>query len=191
MVVQKVTVDSLPHFKRYYVCFDALKRGWKVGCRPLIGLDGCFLKGPFKSEFLIVVGRDANNQMFPIAWAVVKVECTDSWVRFLSLLSTNLGLEDWYGYTIIIDQQKGLEIVISDILPRVKHRNYVRHVFANWFGRKLGKSYEHDFWQIVKCTTEKEWEDLCSTLEKKDKSAYDNLMKKSPKMWTMAFWGTS
>ncbi|MBA0765657.1 hypothetical protein Gotri_014817, partial [Gossypium trilobum] len=67
MVVQRVTTDSLPHFKRYYVCFDTLKRGWKVGSRPLIGLDGCFLKGLFKSEFLTTVGRNANNQMFPIA----------------------------------------------------------------------------------------------------------------------------
>ncbi|MBA0702040.1 hypothetical protein Goari_000010 [Gossypium aridum] len=45
---------------------------------PLIGLDGCFLKGPFKNEFLTAIGRDANNQMFPIAWAVVEMECTDS-----------------------------------------------------------------------------------------------------------------
>ncbi|MBA0613064.1 hypothetical protein Godav_013575, partial [Gossypium davidsonii] len=29
MVVQRVIEDSLPHFKRYFVCFDALKRGWK------------------------------------------------------------------------------------------------------------------------------------------------------------------
>ncbi|KAK5845844.1 hypothetical protein PVK06_002077 [Gossypium arboreum] len=40
MAVQRVTTDSLPHFKRFYVCFDALKGGWKAGCRPLIGLDG-------------------------------------------------------------------------------------------------------------------------------------------------------
>ncbi|MBA0618677.1 hypothetical protein Godav_027984, partial [Gossypium davidsonii] len=154
MVVQGVTADSLPHFKRYYVCFDALRRGWKVGCRLLIGLDGCFLKGPLKSEFLATVGKDANNQMFPIAWVVVEVECTDSWTWLLSLLSTNLGLEDSYGYTIISDQQKfskyanlslDLEIAISDILPRVEHRNCVKHVFANWLGRKLGKSYECDF----------------------------------------------
>ncbi|MBA0815725.1 hypothetical protein Gohar_000477 [Gossypium harknessii] len=50
MVVQRVTVDSPLHFKR-----------------SLIGLDGCFLKGPFQSEFLTVVRNDANNQMFPIA----------------------------------------------------------------------------------------------------------------------------
>nr|KJB65642.1 hypothetical protein B456_010G106800 [Gossypium raimondii] len=70
VAVQRVTVDSLPHFKRYYLCFDALKRGWKAGCRPLIGLDGCFLKGLFKSEFLTVIGRDTKNRMFLIAWAV-------------------------------------------------------------------------------------------------------------------------
>ncbi|KAK5840102.1 hypothetical protein PVK06_008976 [Gossypium arboreum] len=44
----------------------------------------------------------------------------------------------------------GIEIAISDILPRVEHRNCARHVFAKWSGRKLGKSYECDFWQIVK-----------------------------------------
>ncbi|MBA0704831.1 hypothetical protein Golax_017062 [Gossypium laxum] len=78
MVVQRVKADSLPHFKRYYLCFDALKRGRKAGCRPLIGLDGCFLKGSFKSKCLIAVGRDTNNQIFPIALSVVEVECTDS-----------------------------------------------------------------------------------------------------------------
>ncbi|KAH1047902.1 hypothetical protein J1N35_038686 [Gossypium stocksii] len=106
MVVQRVTVDSLPHFKRYYICFDALKRGWKARCRLLIRLDGYFLKGPFKNKFLTAVRRNANNQMFPITWAVVEIECTDSWSWFLSLLSTDLGLEDRYGYTIISDQQK-------------------------------------------------------------------------------------
>ena len=50
--VDKVTPDSPPHFKRFYVCFDALEKGWKKGCRPILGLDGCFLKGPYKSELL-------------------------------------------------------------------------------------------------------------------------------------------
>lgn len=73
----------------------------------------------------------------------------------------------------------------------MEHKNCVRHVFTNWSGRKLGKSYECDFWQIVKCTTEREWDDLFSALEKKDKDAYNNLMKKSPKIWTRVFLGTT
>ncbi|KAK6773492.1 hypothetical protein RDI58_028730 [Solanum bulbocastanum] len=28
-----------------YVCFQALKNGWRASLRPFIGLDGTFLKG--------------------------------------------------------------------------------------------------------------------------------------------------
>ncbi|CAH1414693.1 unnamed protein product [Lactuca virosa] len=36
--------DGKYYFHRFYVCFHALKTGWIVGCRRVIGLDGCFLK---------------------------------------------------------------------------------------------------------------------------------------------------
>ncbi|KAK8628910.1 hypothetical protein V6N13_009490 [Hibiscus sabdariffa] len=38
-----------------------------------MGLDGCFLKGAFKGVLLGAVGRDGNDQMYPIAWAVAEV----------------------------------------------------------------------------------------------------------------------
>ncbi|XP_048491334.1 uncharacterized protein LOC125492672 [Beta vulgaris subsp. vulgaris] len=66
-------------FERMYLCFDALRRGFLDGCRPFISLDGCFLKAPYGGQLLVAVGRDGNNQMFPIAWAVVEVESKDSW----------------------------------------------------------------------------------------------------------------
>ncbi|MBA0610645.1 hypothetical protein Godav_011463, partial [Gossypium davidsonii] len=31
MAVDRVTPESPPHFKRFYVFFEALKRGWKEG----------------------------------------------------------------------------------------------------------------------------------------------------------------
>ena len=58
---------ALSYFQMIYFCFAALKEGFKVGCRKMIGLDGCFLKGLVKGEILTAVGRDANNQMYPIA----------------------------------------------------------------------------------------------------------------------------
>ncbi|KAK5846007.1 hypothetical protein PVK06_002273 [Gossypium arboreum] len=79
MAINRVTPQSLPHLKRFYVYFEALKRGWKEGCKPILGLDGCFLKGPFKGELLAAVRRDGNNQMYPVAWAIVEGECIDSW----------------------------------------------------------------------------------------------------------------
>nr|GEX83828.1 formin-like protein 15 [Tanacetum cinerariifolium] len=37
-------------------------------------LDGCFLKHTCRGELLTAMGRVSNNQMYPIAWAIVKVE---------------------------------------------------------------------------------------------------------------------
>ncbi|XP_071906167.1 uncharacterized protein [Coffea arabica] len=34
-------------FQRLYICFEALKRGFKSGCRKIIGVDGCHLRGPY------------------------------------------------------------------------------------------------------------------------------------------------
>lgn len=58
-------------FRRMFICFEAIKYGWKAGCRPLIGLDGCFLKGVCKGHVLSAVGLDGNDKMVPIAWAIV------------------------------------------------------------------------------------------------------------------------
>lgn len=49
----KVMTKSAPdvidgvRFKRFHVCLGPLKEGFINYCRPLIGLDGCHLKGPF------------------------------------------------------------------------------------------------------------------------------------------------
>ena len=65
-------------FQRFYICFDSLRKRFLVRCRPFISLDGCFLKGRFGGQLLAGVGRDGNNQMYSIAWAVVESEQTDS-----------------------------------------------------------------------------------------------------------------
>ncbi|KAL0442018.1 UNVERIFIED_CONTAM: hypothetical protein Sradi_0140700 [Sesamum radiatum] len=57
-------------FGKFYVCFEALKQGFKSGCRLLIGVDGCHLKGPFEGVLLTAIGINPNNNSFPIAYAV-------------------------------------------------------------------------------------------------------------------------
>lgn len=93
-------------FKRIYICYYALKEGWKNGCRPILGLDGCFLKTICGGQLLSAVGRDGNDQMYPVAYAVVESENADSWRWFIDLLRDDLNLGDGQGCTIISDQQK-------------------------------------------------------------------------------------
>ncbi|GJT58867.1 calcium/proton exchanger [Tanacetum coccineum] len=94
------------YFKRIYVCFKGVKEGWLAGCRKVIVLDGCFLKHTCRGELLVAMGRDANNQMYPIAWAVVKVENNEIWFWFISLIQEDLHLQNGEGLTIIFDSHK-------------------------------------------------------------------------------------
>ncbi|GJR57492.1 putative reverse transcriptase domain-containing protein [Tanacetum coccineum] len=59
--------DGKYSFVGFFV-FLRVKEGWLEGCRRVIGLDGCFLKTICKGELLSAVGRDGNNQIYPIAW---------------------------------------------------------------------------------------------------------------------------
>ncbi|MBA0787307.1 hypothetical protein Gotri_006968 [Gossypium trilobum] len=104
--IEKLAPGFPPLFQRFCTCFDDLRRDFLAGCRLILGLDGCYLKGIAKGELLTVVARDANNQMFPLAWCVVKVKSTTSWTWFLEILKKDIGTPDGYGWTFISDQQK-------------------------------------------------------------------------------------
>ena len=94
-------------FERMYMCLDGCKKGFLAGCRRVVGLDGCFLKGAFKGQLLCAIGRDANNQMYHVAWAVVEKETTGSWKWFIGLLIKDLDINDQgAGWVFISDQQK-------------------------------------------------------------------------------------
>ncbi|KAG5614302.1 hypothetical protein H5410_014126, partial [Solanum commersonii] len=44
--------NEMKQFHSFYLCFDAMKKGFQQGCRRCIGLDGCFLKGICKGQLL-------------------------------------------------------------------------------------------------------------------------------------------
>lgn len=101
-----VGAGGLEIFDRFYVCFAVLRDTWRSHCRPIFGIDGCFLKGGTKGQLLAAVGRDANNQIYPFAWAVVHKENTETWVWFLQKLKADLNLGNGDGFTLVSDRQK-------------------------------------------------------------------------------------
>ncbi|KAL5551014.1 hypothetical protein UlMin_001190 [Ulmus minor] len=70
--------DDNPHFQRLYICLGGFKASWRTGCRPILGLDGCFIKGHHKGQLLAAVGVDGNNQVYPVAYAVVESETKET-----------------------------------------------------------------------------------------------------------------
>lgn len=89
-----------------YICFNALKLGRKEGLRPLIGLDGTFLKVQYKEQILVAMAQDSQNCFYPLAWVVVDKETTRTWIWFLQLLNNSLNLKDGENVTCMSDMQK-------------------------------------------------------------------------------------
>ncbi|RYR75012.1 hypothetical protein Ahy_A02g009716 [Arachis hypogaea] len=76
-------LGSPPLFSKLYICLDGCKRGFKASCRPLIGLDGCHLKGYYWGQLLSATAQDANNHFYVIAYVVVDSETKQNWKWFL------------------------------------------------------------------------------------------------------------
>ena len=149
----QATGEVNPKFQRLYVCMAATKNGFLAGCRRIIGLDGCFLKGPHKGQLLAAVSVDANNSIYPIAYAVVESECYDTWVWFLEFLLEDLDIGRDSSVTWISDRQKGLLESIRTLCgEEVQHRFCVRHLYNNFKANHKGLTLKIILWAAAKST---------------------------------------
>ncbi|KAK8663051.1 hypothetical protein V6N13_024932 [Hibiscus sabdariffa] len=131
-----------------------MKDGFKVGCRPIIGLDGCHLKGYYQGHLLAVVGIDADDSIYPIAFAVEESENQSSWYWLLELLATDLEIENSHNFTFTTDKKKGLMDVVPELFPYSAHRTFVRHLYSNakTSGVFIGKALKDQLWKAARAT---------------------------------------
>ena len=85
----------------------------------MIGVDGCFFKGACNAELICALARDANNQIYPIAWAVEEKETEDSWTWFLGLLQKDLQMP--IGWVYHIRPTKGTKICLLYACPSLTY----------------------------------------------------------------------
>nr|XP_023903554.1 uncharacterized protein LOC112015381 [Quercus suber] len=107
--------------------------------KPVISIDGTHLYGKYQGKLLVVMATDANNKVFPLAFAVVDCESGSSWRWFLQCLREAIGhvIPD-EGICIISDRHLGIKNAIAswprrdDGRTRVFHRYCLRHVASNF-----------------------------------------------------------
>ncbi|KAK8559883.1 hypothetical protein V6N13_016616 [Hibiscus sabdariffa] len=172
-------------FVRMYVCLQACKDGFKAGCRPLICLDGCFLKGHYQGWLLAAVGIDANDCIYPLAYAVVECENRESWSWFLQLLETDLELTNSFHYTFMSYKQNGLVESILDIFPNGEHRTCVRHLYSNFKSKpeNQGRALKDCLWKAARATYMKEWTDAMNEMKVMSEPSFNWLQPKDPRQW--------
>lgn len=148
-------------------------------------------KGFYERGVLSAIGRDGNNQIYPIAWAVVEYENLSSWKWFLGHLQKDLkiphGAEGW---VLLTDKQKGLLKAIDLFFPMAEHRMCARHIYANWRKKHRLQEYQKRFWKIAKSCNEMQFNHYKSKLAAKTPKGWADLQKTEPVHWCRAWFKT-
>ncbi|XP_057418799.1 uncharacterized protein LOC130713008 [Lotus japonicus] len=187
----KTMVDAgVVVFERIYVCLAACKRAFATTCRPLIGLDGCFLKGVYGGQLLTAVGKDGNNQMYHIAYAVVEAETKDSWEWFVDLLLADLDSIQSKRWCFISDQQKGLVPTLAAMDENVDHRFCVKHLYGNWRKKYPGQEMKGALWSAARANTMSHWEKTMDKLKELNEEAWNDMKQIPIKQWSRAGYST-
>ncbi|KAL2935948.1 Transposase for insertion sequence element IS905, partial [Bienertia sinuspersici] len=92
---------------------------------------------------------DGNNEIFPVAVAIVDSENKTSWSWFfhhLKNILTETGREDW---TIMSDRQKGIDPSLDDVWPTASRRYCARHLCKNFKKQYPGVLMHNLFWSVT------------------------------------------
>ncbi|XP_050254861.1 uncharacterized protein LOC126700702 [Quercus robur] len=133
--------------------------------RPFIGVDACHLKGHYGGQLMTAVATDSNNQLFPLAFAVVEAKTKDSWTWFILKLISDVNASSQRRLTFIFDQQKGLMPTFEELMPGVDHRLCVRHLYNNFKKKYPGLILRDIFWRIATATYYKQWDKAMKELK--------------------------
>ncbi|XP_022845262.1 uncharacterized protein LOC111368254 [Olea europaea var. sylvestris] len=180
-----VQIEGSGHtFKRLYICLGACKEGFTARCRPVVRLDGCFVKTTEGGQLLAAVGIDRENCIFPLALAVVDVENKTNWQWFIELLVHDIGMHNPRVWTFISDKQKDLVDSISQYCEGVEHRCCARDLYSNFTLAHKGLALKNLFWTAARATIVPEWKSAMNELKDISEEAYNWLLEKPPSQWT-------
>ncbi|XP_016491881.2 uncharacterized protein LOC107811467 [Nicotiana tabacum] len=141
---------------------------------------------PWRISKNIYFWHDGNNNIFPVAYAIVEKENKDTWAWFLNHLAADLNIHET-GWTFTSDKQKGLIKAFNEVLPHVNHRFCVRHLHNNFKRARFGGiSLKEVLWVAAKATTMRKFNDCMTDILKLDPDAASWLTDKDPSEWSMS-----
>ncbi|GKE83156.1 uncharacterized protein Tco_1553156, partial [Tanacetum coccineum] len=99
-------------FIRVFWAFAPSIKGFEH-CRPVISIDATHLYGKYNGKMMIAMGVDANNQIFPLAFAIAENESYNSWYWFLSHVKKHV-VKEREGICLISDRHPGILKVVNE-----------------------------------------------------------------------------
>ncbi|XP_047313724.1 uncharacterized protein LOC124917311 [Impatiens glandulifera] len=176
-------------FKRVWWAFKPIADGWQHA-RPVISIDGTFLKGRYNGKLLIAMGSDSNNHQYPLAYAIVNEETTANWSWFLRRLRRFI-CRSRTGVCIISDRHAG----IIEAMKKEQngftgdmgiHRFCLYHVRSNFSSAYPGSHLKMLCWVAGNNSQVRKFEDAMRQIKELNPDAEKWLRNIPLEMWTMS-----
>lgn len=121
-------------FKRVFWTFKQCCDAFEY-CKPVIQIDGTWLYGKYSGTLLIATTQDGNNNVLPIAFAIVEGENLSSWSWFLRLIRMKVTQKQ--GICLISDRHAGIKAAVRNPAngwqpPNAYHVYCIRHIASNF-----------------------------------------------------------
>ncbi|QHO04778.1 uncharacterized protein DS421_13g443080 [Arachis hypogaea] len=149
-------------FWSYYPCIRAFRH-----CKPIVHVDVTHLYGKYKGCLLVAVSQDGNNNIVPIAFAIVEGETFDAWHFFLTVERSNGAWSP----------------------PRAFHMFCIRHIESNFLRKFKALYLQKLVINIGYSRTVREYEVRYQRLRERGEAYTNWLNRISRKQYALAFDG--
>ncbi|KAL6576852.1 hypothetical protein OROMI_011128 [Orobanche minor] len=176
--VVDLQTDEAGAFEYCFMSLAASIRGFKA-CRPVIVVDGTHLKGKYNGIMFVAATKDANEQIFPLAFGFGAKECDESWIWFLEQCRRTFGSPE--NLLIVSDQHVSIKNALDVVYPGTPHGICTYHLQGKirWWGDHAIIMFQAAA-NAYRC---RDFEDRMANLKGFAPGAHDKLMAADPVRW--------
>ncbi|KAL8166312.1 hypothetical protein V2J09_007811 [Rumex salicifolius] len=175
-------------FHRLFVSFHASIYGFLHGCRPLLFLDSVGLKSKYQGMLLAATSADADDNVFPVAFAVVDSETDENWRWFLVQLKSALLTSNHL--TFVADRQKGLKESIAEIFDNSFHGYCLRYLseelitaLKGQFSHEVKRMLIEDLYAAAYASKHETFDQSIERIKSISSEAYNWVVQSKPENW--------
>ncbi|XP_075674945.1 uncharacterized protein LOC142644155 [Castanea sativa] len=165
-------------FKSVFWAFCLCIVGFKH-CRSVISIDATHLYEKYKGKLMIAMETNANNKIYPLAFAVAESESTETWGWFLACIRRYV--TDWSKLCIISDRPPRIQAVFRDTNrdflqhPMIEHHYCLCHLCSNVNTRWNNEILKNLVWRAASATHERKFNATFDLIENVNRDAHQYL----------------
>ncbi|XP_047339576.1 uncharacterized protein LOC124943054 [Impatiens glandulifera] len=144
-----------------------------------------FFKHKIRSQLLIAIALDANEQLFPVAFGVVDSENNNSWTYFMQQFKVAIGLVS--DLVFVSDRHSSIVNALSAVFPEAHHATCTYHIKMNIVAKFKTDNCHDEFDMASRAYTVPKFHQHFNKIKTKDSRIVAYLEEIGMERWSRAF----